>query len=99
MALKALSRARFAPAGGLPKPAGLRTLPRPVLASAIAIGNVVWPAVNICAPAIDVTIGIRPLGLNTAVILSDIRPPQPVNAWAFEMLVCDCVTWSECEKS
>ena len=79
------------------KPCGLSTFASDVFESAIAIGNVLWPAVKSCAPAIDVTIGISPLGLLPAVSLSERRPPQPVKACAFEMLVWCWNVWSECE--
>ena len=69
------------------KPSGFNTLARDVFESLIAIGNVVWPAVNNWDPAIEVTIGIRAVGLLPAVNLSDTRPPQPVNACVFETLV------------
>src|SRR5947209_4331501 len=55
---------------------GLRTLAR--LPVPIASGRVDWPAVNSCAPAIDVIIGIRPPGLSGKVRRSEMRPPQPV---------------------
>ena len=73
-------------------PAGFKTPASEVLALAIASGNVVCPDVKSCAPEIDVIIGIKPVGFCPAVILSEMRPPQPVNACVFEMLVCDCVT-------
>ena len=70
-------------------PAGFRTFASEVLALLIASGSVVCPAVKSCAPEIDVIIGSKPVGLLVAFILSATRPPQPVNDWPFEMLVCD----------